>query len=497
MSTTTATPPSASSLNALHAGHRLAEFEILGLVGEGGFGIVYLAQDHSLHRRVAIKEYMPAMLASRAPDATTVLVRSSQHAETFEIGLRSFVNEARLLARFDHPALVKVFRFWEGNGTAYMAMPYYEGRNLRQICQERDPHDAFDESWLLRTLAPVIDALEVMHAQNVFHRDVAPDNILLLADGRPLLLDLGAARRVIGDKTQALTVILKAGYAPVEQYATAPGVEQGPWTDVYALAAVMHVLISRQVPPAAVTRVLHDNYVPLARAMREASAPWTQSRGAAYSTRFLEGIDRCLEVRGAHRPQSMAQMRECLGIGVAANAPVPLPVPVPVDNDATVILPAVAPPALARAITAPAPVPEPAPSAVAAPQRRWFAAAAGASLLALIGGAAYVMRRREEPVASTPAVAAPTPVTPPRAKEEAAAAVAPAPAPAQDAVVAQPVAPPRPRPRPRPKPAEGAPNPIEPYGDRATVREQNRKLDELLGNRPAPSPAPSSPPSTY
>mgnify|MGYP001285343821 CR=1 FL=1 len=213
---TTPTRVEESAHNALPLGTRLGEFEIVGLVGEGGFGIVYLAQDHSLGRKVALKEYMPASLAARSQNAS-VVVRSKQYQETFDIGRKSFVNEARLLAQFDHPALVKVYRFWESNGTAYMVMPYFEGKTLRQELKDRDTSP--DEAWIKKTLGPVIDALELIHEENCFHRDIAPDNIILLPDGRPVLLDFGAARRVIGDMTQALTVILKPGYAPIEQYA--------------------------------------------------------------------------------------------------------------------------------------------------------------------------------------------------------------------------------------------------------------------------------------
>lgn len=288
-----------SSHNALPVGTRLGEFEIIGLVGEGGFGIVYLAQDHSLERRVALKEYMPASLASRAANAT-VSVRSERHRETFEIGRRSFVNEARLLAQFDHPALVKVYRFWEANGTAYMAMPYYDGRTLRDALKVRD--GAPDESWIRKVLAPVIDALELIHRENCFHRDVAPDNIMLLRDDRPVLLDFGAARRVIGDMTQALTVILKPGYAPIEQYAEMPGMQQGPWTDIYALAAVIYFMITGKTPPPSVGRMMQDNYQPLA-----------QQAAGGYSDSFLRGVDGCLNVKAENRPQDMAQMRQALG----------------------------------------------------------------------------------------------------------------------------------------------------------------------------------------
>ncbi|NMG36016.1 protein kinase [Azoarcus sp. TTM-91] len=299
-----ARPPAAAENphNALPIGFRLGEFEIIDLVGEGGFGIVYLAQDHSLERKVALKEYMPASLASRSGN-TTVSVRSERHRDTFEIGRRSFVNEARLLAQFDHPALVKVYRFWEDNGTAYMAMPYYDGKTLREVLKQRA--SAPDESWIRKVLAPVVDALELIHRESCFHRDVAPDNIMLLRDDRPVLLDFGAARRVIGDMTQALTVILKPGYAPIEQYAEMPGMQQGPWTDVYALAAVIYFMIVGKTPPPSVGRMMQDSYQPLA-----------ELAAGRYGDRFLRGVDHCLRVRAEERPQSMAEMRELLGWGL-------------------------------------------------------------------------------------------------------------------------------------------------------------------------------------
>jgi serine/threonine protein kinase len=142
-----AAEPAASRLhqNALPVGTKLGEFEIIDLVGEGGFGIVYLAQDHSLHRKVALKEYMPASLASRGEDCS-VSVRSERQRETFDIGLRSFVNEARMLAQFDHPALVKVYRFWEAHGTAYMVMPFFSGQTLQEALKARG--EAPPEAWI-------------------------------------------------------------------------------------------------------------------------------------------------------------------------------------------------------------------------------------------------------------------------------------------------------------------------------------------------------------
>ena len=168
--------------NTLPLGHRLQEYVIEGLIGEGGFGIVYLARDTRLGRVVALKEYMPSSLATRAADHQ-VSVRSARHRETFELGLRSFVNEAQLLAAFDHPSLVKVYRFWEEHGTAYMVMPYYQGPTLKQWLTEHGARP--DEAWLLSLLHPLIDALELMHHERCYHRDIAPDNSLSVSPGLP------------------------------------------------------------------------------------------------------------------------------------------------------------------------------------------------------------------------------------------------------------------------------------------------------------------------
>jgi hypothetical protein len=231
-----------------------------------------------------------------------VQVRSERYRETFELGLRSFVNEARLLAQFDHPSLVKVYRFWEANGTAYMVMPLYEGVTLKDKLRSMSAPP--DENWLMDLLAPLTEALCVIHAEHCYHRDIAPDNIILLGESeRPLLLDFGAARRVIGDMTQALTVILKPGYAPVEQYAEVPDMKQGPWTDVYALAATVYFAIIGKTPPASVGRLMNDNFEPIA----------SQAAGR-YSDRFLRAIDHALQVRPADRPPTIAAFRDTLGL---------------------------------------------------------------------------------------------------------------------------------------------------------------------------------------
>ena len=359
----------------LPKGTRLHEFEITGLVGEGGFGVVYQAYDQLLLRRVALKEYLPAALAARGQDQSVVL-RSQRHADSYAKGLESFINEARLLARFDHPALVKVHRFWQANDTAYLVMPYYEGPTLKAAVQALPGPP--DEAWIRGLLGPLLDALDLLHRQDCLHRDIAPDNILLPGDGQPVLLDFGAARRVIGDMSQALTVMLKPGYAPIEQFAEVPGVRQGPWTDLYALGAVLHWIISGQTPPPAVGRLLRDPYEALA----------TRAAGR-YSEALLHGIDRCLALKGEDRPQSVTQLRALLEPAAPVHAPAP-PAPAKVqaipEPTPTPMAPTATPPQL-QTPTQPQVPPSPDTSSRSGgywrQQQRWQRAAAITSLAAL------------------------------------------------------------------------------------------------------------------
>ena len=290
-SSTTHDGPTLGSVHVLPEGARLLDYEIVDLIGEGGFGIVYLAYDAALERHVAIKEYLPAALASRAT-SRAVMVKSQRHVDAFRTGLRSFVNEARLLARFDHPSLVKVLRFWEGNGTAYMVMPFYEGPTLAHALQHlgRAP----TEQELLGWLRPLLHALSTLHAVRCYHRDIAPDNILLTPAG-PLLLDFGAARRVVVQSVATPTVVIKPGYAPIEQYGEAPTLEQGPWTDVYALAGVVYAAIAGRPPLPAVERWLDDHLKPLSLIAR-----------GRYSEHFLAAVDAALALRPGDRPESAA-----------------------------------------------------------------------------------------------------------------------------------------------------------------------------------------------
>jgi len=284
--------------NCLPVGAVLGDFEIIGLVGEGGFGIVYLARDTTLDRVVALKEFMPAAFAGRV-DGIRVAVRAANHESTYQAGLRSFINEAKMLAKFTHPALVEVYRFWEGNGTAYMAMRFYSGETLRQRLTRGDT--SFDEEFIASTMAPIFDAIETLHREQVFHRDIAPDNIML-TEGRPVLLDFGSARSIVGDGTQALTTILKPGYAPIEQYVDDGTMKQGPWTDVYALGGVLYHMATGKLPLQAVSRLLSD---PL-RTVNEATDD-------AFSPAFSDAVARAMAVRVEDRLQSVREFSHLLG----------------------------------------------------------------------------------------------------------------------------------------------------------------------------------------
>ena len=284
--------------DALPAGTKLAEFEIVGLLGVGGFGMVYSAYDSSLQRTVAIKEYMPSALAGRA-GGNTVSCRSSADQDALNAGLRSFVAEARLLAQFDHPSLVKVYRFWEANNTAYMVMPLYRGMTLKEArYQMKAPPP---ESWLRAVLWSILGALKYLHEHNTVHRDISPDNIFLQDVGPPVLLDLGAARRAISDKSQKHTAILKVNYAPIEQYADAGDMAQGPWTDLYALAAVVHGCLCDAPPVPATFRAVKDRmpgFASIAKTVQE-------HYGQHYSPEFIQAFAHALEIHPDKRPQSV------------------------------------------------------------------------------------------------------------------------------------------------------------------------------------------------
>lgn len=312
--------PGTMASSALPVGTRLGDFEITGVIGEGGFGIVYSATDLTLERIVAIKEYLPAALALRQPGGD-VTVRSNARAETFRAGLSSFLNEAKLLAKFSHPSLVEVHRFWEANGTAYMAMRYYRGVTLRELLRANP--GIVDEAWLCETLDPVLLALRELHLESCYHRDVAPDNIMILPNGRSVLMDFGAARRIISGMSQALTTVLKPGYAPIEQYAEDGSMLQGAWTDIYAIGGVLYQAMSGRIPVQAVSRMMNDPLKPVSSLV-----------DGRFSANLCDVVMKCLSVMPEQRYQSIDELRTALGWEVTPQVSTiryrsadPLPVP--------------------------------------------------------------------------------------------------------------------------------------------------------------------------
>lgn len=307
--------------DALPAGTRLGGYQILEVLGRGGFGIVYLALDSSLQRQVAIKEYFPAELAMRCDDGQ-VWIRPGADPASYGAGMKAFLNEAKMLARFDHPSLARVHTFWEENRSAYMVMPYYEGRTLAKVLAEMKAPP--DEAWLRSMLAPLLSALSTLHNANCLHLDISPDNILMLGDGRPVLLDFGVASRLATDKTMPLTALLNPAYAPIEQYSESVNLQQGPWSDVYALAGVLHFAIAGVPPARATVRALEDPQRPLAETV---AARAEQFPGLGYSATFLAAIDKALAVRPRDRPRGAAEFSLLLDRAAPPEPAAPPPPP--------------------------------------------------------------------------------------------------------------------------------------------------------------------------
>ena len=280
---------------ALPEGFLLQDYRILSILGAGGFGVTYLAEDTTLGKRVALKEYMPVEMAIRH-GKSEVLPKSGGSEDDFVWGLQEFLREARTLAQFEHPNIVPVLRFFEANGTAYIVMAFQEGESLSDILDRRA---TLDQDSVLGLLGPLIDGLSAVHYRGFLHRDIKPENIFIRTDGSPVLLDFGSARQALGTKTRTLTSIVSRGYAPFEQYTTTS--KQGPWSDIYALAAVAYRAIAGAQPPDATDRMDRDSIVPALEA--------GHGRGGED---FLRAIDWALAVRSEDRPQSLAEWRRAL-----------------------------------------------------------------------------------------------------------------------------------------------------------------------------------------
>jgi len=299
--------------DALPAQHRLHWYLLERVLGQGGFGITYLARDTNLDQSVAIKEYLPVDVATRRAD-TTVRARSDEQGERYRWGLERFIREARTLARFDHPNIVRVLSVFEQNGTAYMVMRFEEGENFAALL---DRKRTIQEAELMRVLLPVLEGLELVHNAGFIHRDIKPDNIHIRADGTPVLLDFGSARNALGH-ARTVTILVAPGYAPFEQYYSS-GEDQGPWTDIYSLGATCYRAIAGVPPMDAIARSKG-----VLGSARDILVPASAVGSGRYSERLLKAIDHALEFAEKDRPQTIAEWRnELPGLEGAATTTAP------------------------------------------------------------------------------------------------------------------------------------------------------------------------------
>lgn len=279
-------------------GTQTGGFVLRNVLGTGTYGIVYRAHDPESDEEFAVREYLPTHLAMRQ-GATAVAVRSPDEAELFELGLRFFVNEGKLLGSVDHPSLVHVHQAWQDNGTAYMAMTLCNGRTLRDTLQARWKPP--NEGSLRATLDKLLEALDLLHAGGVQHRDIAPQNIMIEPDGRPVLLDLDSPRRVASARGTTGSEGPRDGYAPPELYGNRPDLKRGPWTDFYSLGATLHFMICGKPPPPAASRTEGD------RAGLQLQRP-----DSRHSLGLLGVVDWMLALQPADRPQSVQAVRNAL-----------------------------------------------------------------------------------------------------------------------------------------------------------------------------------------
>ena len=379
---------------ALRAGTMLADqYSIVGVLGRpGGFGITYLAEDIRLESLVAIKEFLPRELATRAPDSTAVVTHSSDGGGGFRHGLEQFLREARTLAKIHHPSVVRVRQFFEANGTAYLVMDYLEGQTMHDLLKQEGGRLPAAQS--VEIMLRVLDGLRAAHKLNIYHRDVKPSNIYITSYGLPVLLDFGAARQATGVTSSKMTAVLTPGFAPLEQYGHRG---QGPWTDIYASAAVLYLAITGVDPVPATDRV-GEEVDPLV-----CPADINPEIGQALSDAIMKG----LAMAARNRPQTAEEFQRLLTAAIAdmkspaqrADHSVPDPVPTgPKPGTVPYI------PALADTLG---------PADIASPEPLRPSASGSSPLVPIVPSLADTLGPADIPRLETPATAPPVPAKPP------------------------------------------------------------------------------------
>lgn len=283
------------SAKALTPGYEVLWYTIDRVLGQGGFGITYLAHDRNLDRAVAIKEYLPTSFAFRQEDYSVKPI-TGDHRENFVWGLGSFLKEAQTLARFSHPNIVRVHSVFEENNTAYMVMEYEHGQNLAKLYKQRkNQNQAFFE----QVFFPIIDGLKEIHKFEFIHRDIKPANIYIREDGTPVLIDFGSARQTTQQQTSEMTTLVSQGYTPLEQYSANYG-DQGPWTDIYAMAATLYEGIVGRKPDESLSRSAC-----LMRAKPDLLQRLDAQEYPGFTQQFLDAVHAGLKLEPEGRPQTL------------------------------------------------------------------------------------------------------------------------------------------------------------------------------------------------
>ena len=287
--------------HALKIGITLNNYTIIKILGAGGFGITYLARDTQLGMEVVIKEYFPGDLAIRKDDST-IISKSSNTKNDFLKGMQRFKEEAQILAKFNHPSIVKILNYFESNNTAYFVMEYEEGIDLSQYIKQKGT--PLGEEEILSIMIPILEGLKEVHAHNYLHRDIKPGNILIRKTKPPVLIDFGASKLAIGEMSRSITSVLTEGYAPLEQY-SANVKQQGPFSDLYSVGAVIYKMITGEVPPSAQTRsyeVLQEGVDPYKKLV--------EMNLNGYNESFLNAVDRILSIKAKDRSQNVLEFQK-------------------------------------------------------------------------------------------------------------------------------------------------------------------------------------------